>query len=122
MPDLEMTWSGDLAVSPTGDLAVAIEPALGTERVLRRLMTNPGDYVWNPDYGAGLAQFVGRPVELASVEAVIRAQMALEAAVAAIPEPVIGILSDVAGKLYVQIRYADSVTTLASALSVSVPG
>jgi len=122
MPDLEMTWSGDLAVSPTGDLAVAAEPALGTERVLRRLMTNPGDYIWNPDYGAGLAQFVGRPVEMASVEAVIRAQMALEAAVAAIPEPVIGISSDLAGKLYVQIRYADSVTALASALSVSVPG
>ena len=51
-------------------------------------MTNPGDYIWNPDYGAGLAQFVGRPVGMASVEAVIRTQMALEAAVAAIPEPV----------------------------------
>lgn len=121
MPDLEMTWSGDLSLSPTGDLAIANEPSLGTERVLRRLMTNPGDYIWNPDYGAGLAHFVGRPVETAGVEALIRAQMALEPAVAQIPEPVITVSSDVTGRLYVQIRYADSTTAVSSALSVSVP-
>lgn len=121
MPDLEMTWSGDLSLSPTGDLAIANEPSLGTERVLRRLMTNPGDYIWNPDYGAGLAQFVGRPVELAGIEALIRAQMNLETAVAQIPEPVITVSSDVTGRLYVQIRYADSATAISSTLSVSVP-
>ena len=122
MPDLEMSWSGDLSVSATGDLAIVADPSLGTERVLRRLLTNPGDYIWNPDYGAGLGQFVGRPINLAGVEALIRAQMALELAVSSTPEPVISISSDVAGRLYLQIRYEDSITAISSALTASVPG
>jgi phage baseplate assembly protein W len=122
MPDLEMSWSGDLSVSATGDLAIVADPSLGTERVLRRLLTNPGDYIWNPDYGAGLGQFVGRPVDLAGVEALIRAQMALESAVSSTPEPIISISSDVAGRLYLQIRYEDSITAISSALTASVPG
>ncbi len=122
MPDLEMSWSGDLSVSATGDLAVVSDPNLGTERVLRRLMTNPGDYIWSPDYGAGLGQFVGRPVDLAGVEALIRTQMSLETAVSSTPEPVISVSSDVAGRLYLQIRYEDSETTISSALTTSVLG
>ena len=122
MPDLEMSWSGDLSVSATGDLAVVSDPNLGTERVLRRLMTNPRDYIWNPDYGAGLGQFVGRPVDLAGVEALIRTQMSLETAVSSTPEPVISVSSDVAGRLYLQIRYEDSETTISSALTTSVLG
>ena len=122
MPDLEMSWSGDLSVSATGDLAVVSDPNLGTERVLRRLMTNPGDYIWSPDYGAGLGQFVGRPVDSAGVEAIIRTQMSLETAVSSTPEPVISVSSDVAGRLYLQIRYEDSETTISSALTTSVLG
>lgn len=121
MPDLEMTWSGDLSLSPTGDLAVVDEPSLGTERVLRRLMTNPGDYIWNPGYGAGLAQFVGRPINIASIEALIRAQMALETAVAQSPEPIITVSADVVGRLFAQIRYADGGTATPASLSISVP-
>lgn len=122
MPDLEMTWSGDLSVSATGDLALVSDPELGTERVLRRLMTNSGDYIWNPDYGAGLGRFVGQPVDRARVEALIRAQMALETAVSSTPEPVIAVSSDAAGRLYLQIRYEDSATTVSSVVSASVPG
>lgn len=122
MPDLEMSWSGDLSVSATGDLSVVSDPSLGTERVIRRLMTNPGDYIWNPQYGAGLGQFVGQPADLAGVEALIRAQMALESAVSAVPEPIISVTSDVAGRLYLQIRYQDSITSVSAALTASVPG
>lgn len=122
MPDLEMSWSGDLSVSATGDLAVVSDPNLGTQRVLRRLMTNPCDYIWSPDYGAGLGQFVGRPVDLAGVEALIRTQMSLETAVSSTPEPVISVSSDVAGRLYLQIRYEDSETAISSALTTSVLG
>lgn len=122
MPDLEMTWSGDLSLSATGDLGVVIDPSLGTQRVLRRLMTNPGDYIWHPTYGAGLGQFVGRPIDLATVEALIRAQMALEPAVSTLPEPIIAASSDVAGRLYLQIRYEDSSTAISSNLTVNVPG
>lgn len=122
MPDLEMGWSGDLSTSPTGDLAGVDGPALGTQRVLRRLLTNPGDYIWNPDYGGGLGQFVGRPADAASIEALIRSQMLLEAAVARVPEPVITVQSDPGGRLYVQIRYADAATADSRALTINLPG
>ena len=121
MADLQMNWSGDLSTTPTGDLALVDGPALGTERVLRRLMTNPNDYLWNPNYGAGLAQFVGRPVEPTAVQALIRSQMQLETAVAQTPEPVVAVQSDPAGRLYVQIRYADAATQAPAALTINVP-
>ena len=121
MPDLDMTWSGDFGVTATGDLAIVDGPALGTERVLRRLMTNPGDYIWNPRYGAGLAQYIGQPINPAGIQALILAQMQLEAAVAASPEPVIAVQSDAAGRLFVQIRYADATTAQTAALTINLP-
>lgn len=121
MADLQMAWSGDVSSSPTGDLATVSGPALGTERVLRRLLTNPGEYIWHPEYGAGLARFVGQPADPAGIQALIRSQMLLEAAVAATPEPVISVQSDPGGSLSVQIRYADAATADARALSIELP-
>jgi len=46
MVDVQHRWAGDLAVTATGDLAVVTGGPLGTERVLRRLLTNPADYIW----------------------------------------------------------------------------
>ena len=121
MADLEMSWSGDLALSSTGDLATAVDPTLGTQRVLRRLMTNPGDYLWNPDFGAGLGRYVGRPVAPSEVQALVRVQMKLEAAVASAPEPIISVSADNAG-LFIQIRYEDSATAVFSTITASLPG
>ena len=120
--DIGMTWAGDLTISPTGDLATVTGPALGTDRVLRRLLTNPGDYIWNPEYGAGLAQYVGLPVNPAGIRALILSQMQLETAVAQVPEPVIAVHSDVSGRLYAQIRYVDAETASSTALTVNVTG
>lgn len=121
MADLDMTWSGDLATTTTGDLAIVDGSALGTERVLRRLLTNPGDYIWNPDYGAGLAQFIGRPIDPAAIQALILSQMQLETAVAAVPEPVVAVQSDPSGQLFTQIRYADATTAQSTALAINLP-
>ncbi|MDT7953412.1 MAG: hypothetical protein RQ966_18060 [Acetobacteraceae bacterium] len=84
-------------------------------------MTNPGDYIWNPGYGAGLGQFVGKSVDLAALQALIRTQMGMEPAVSVAPDPVILASADVAGRLYLQIRYEDSSTATASTVSVSAP-
>ena len=46
MPDLAHQFGADLVAGATGDLAVVDGPALGRQRVLRRLLTNPGDYIW----------------------------------------------------------------------------
>ena len=45
MPDISQLIGADLAVSATGDLLTSTSIALSQERVLRRLMTNPGDYL-----------------------------------------------------------------------------
>ena len=33
-------------ISSSGDISVVSGPLLGQQRVLRRLLTNPGDYIW----------------------------------------------------------------------------
>ena len=120
MVDLVLGWGGDLSSSESGDLATVSAPDLGTARVLRRLLTNPGAYVWQPGYGAGLARFVGEPVDADEVEAVIRGQMLLESAVARSPEPVISVQLDPGGSLFVSIRYADADTGQASTMNMQV--
>lgn len=120
MSDLHHAWAGDLSIGPTGDFATVDGPALGTERVLRRLLTNPGDYIWQPGYGAGLARFVGEPADPAAIRAVIREQMLREPAVARVPEPVIDVQSDPGGTLSVQVRYADADTAEARTLSIEM--
>ncbi len=122
MSDLDSGWTGDLSTTATGDLLTVSLPALGTERVIRRLLTNPGAYIWHPEYGAGLARFVGQPIDSASIEALIRSQMLLEPAVAALPEPVVIVQSDPGGTLFVQVRYADANTATVQSLNIQVPG
>jgi hypothetical protein len=46
MSDLAHQWGSDLEFGPTGDLAVLGGSALGQQRVLRRLLTSPLDYIW----------------------------------------------------------------------------
>ena len=43
MVDLALQFGGDLAVGPTGDLELADGSVLTQQRVLRRLLTNPGE-------------------------------------------------------------------------------
>ena len=123
MADLFHQWGSDLALGPTGDLALVSDQLLGQQRVLRRLLTNPGDYVWQLDYGAGLGRFVGSPASPLHVRAVVRSQLFKEAAVAQFPEPVIDVAPTPAGgstSLYVTLRYSDSETGQASPVSFPV--
>lgn len=122
MSDLLLEWASDVSTSATGDLVTVALPALGTERVLRRLLTNPGDYIWHPEYGAGLGSFVGQPIDVASMQALIRSQMLLEPAVAVQPEPVVIVQSDPTGTLFVQVRYADADTAEVVSVNIQVPG
>jgi len=120
MPDLSHQYGADLAVGPGGDLATVDATQLGQQRVLRRLLTNPGDYLWNANYGAGLAQFVGQPANAARIRSVIRSQIFQESVVARTPEPSIDVAADAAGNVAVQIRYADSTTGTAQLLNFTV--
>ena len=120
MPELTHLWGTDLAVGPTGDLAVVTGTNAGQQRVLRRLLTNPGDYIWQLDYGAGLAQFIGQPGGESAIRAAIRGQIFKEQAVARTPEPLIDVQFANTGAVYVQIRYADATTGATQILSFTV--
>jgi hypothetical protein len=121
--DLFHVWDCDLVTNATGDLAVVSGSTLGQQRVLRRLLTNPGDYIWHTDYGAGLAGYVGAPANETRITATIRGQIFQEAAVAQVPEPVIDVQVSPAGALstiYVDIRYTDSQSGQTQMLTFSV--
>ena len=117
--DLAHWFGQDLNVAASGDLLTVDGTAKGQQRVLRRLLTNPGDYIWEPTYGAGLASKIGQPFDASACEAIIRAQIFLEPVVARSPAPVISV-SQITGGLYVQIQYADSDTGQIVPLSFQV--
>lgn len=113
--DLQIT-SGN--VIGTADIAISVNPTEGQQRVLRRLLTNPLDYVWQPAYGAGLARFIGRPMNNIQVSGTIRQQMKLEQAVKQLPPPAVSLNTSKTGSLVASIQYVDSTSNLTSALSV----
>ena len=117
MADLAHQFGSDLVLGPTGDLAVADGAALSQQRVLRRLLTNSGDYIWQLRYGAGLARFVGQPAAAARIGGVIRAQMRRETTVARTPEPLVDVQAGQTGEVYVTVRYAEATSGATQVLS-----
>jgi len=121
MYDLFHERGADLAVGSSGDIALASGSDMISQRVCRRLLTNPGDYLWNLDYGGGLARFIGQPVRSTEIEAVITSQLLLEAAVPTSPPPqVTTTVIDVAnGYVIANISYVDPTTQTAVTINVS---
>lgn len=103
--------SGDLMVcrgiEPTGSILPSTATVEGEQRVLRRLLTNPGSYLWHLEYGAGLPQYVGQPVVLSAINSLIVSQMFLEDTVARDPLPTVRTTPIVDG-ISVNISYADN--------------
>lgn len=106
MPDLAHEFGNDLQISANGDLATADSVTLSQQRVIRRLLTNAQDYIWQPDYGAGLPQKVGDPFDVSTIKAIVTGQMYLEASVARDPIPVIDVQSFPNG-MFVKINYTE---------------
>ena len=117
MSDLSHTFGGDLAVASNGDLAAASGSALGQQRVLRRLLTNAGDYIWQLTYGAGLPAMIGMPVDAAVIAGLVRSQIFLESAVAQTPTPVIDVQAE-GSIVSLQITYSDATDTTTQAIGV----
>ena len=123
MADIAHQWGSDLTIGSTGDLTTVSGATLAQQRVLRRLLTNPGDYIWQLDYGAGLARFIGQPGNALQIRAIVRSQIFKEASVARTPEPVIDVSfgpAGATGTVYMHIRYVDADTGQTQLLSFSV--
>lgn len=126
--DLFHYWGTDLSVSASGDVLTVGGTQRGQQRVLRRLLTNPAnedgpaDYIFQPEYGAGLPRFVGKPIDTQKITAAILAQMVLEDAVAQTPAPVV-IVAQVGSDntaFSVNIAYNDAATNKPVTLSFTV--
>ena len=107
MPDIFHVFSEDLVVSANGDLLIADSVTLSDQRVLRRLLTNPRDYIWQPTYGAGLPQKVGDPFDVATIQSIVTAQMFLEDTVVRTPAPSVEVDSFPNG-MFVNITYTEA--------------
>jgi hypothetical protein len=90
--DVGHWYGGDLIIGATGDLASVTRVTRSQQRVLRRLLTAPGDYLAHPDYGAGLPSQVGENLDERRVTGIIRNQMRREESVVRTPEPTVALL------------------------------
>lgn len=119
MTDAAHYFSSDLALSATGDLLTAESTDETTQRVLRRLLTNLKDYLWQPGYGAGLPGYIGQPLDQAALTALIKSQMYLEAGVSHDPEPQV-VLTQIPNGISAQITYVSAETGQPEFLSFDV--
>ena len=108
MADVAHVIGQDLQLGPTGDLAVVDGSAETQQRVLHRLLTSAGTYIWQLSYGAGLPALVGSVASLQQIAAIIRAQMAYEPSVALSPEPQVTLTNVVLTEVSATITYTDN--------------
>jgi hypothetical protein len=118
MPDAYHVFSGDLAFSSNGDLQTVDSVTESQQRILRRLLTNPQDYIWQPNYGAGLPATIGQPTDEVAIESLIKTQMYLEASVVQNPQPQVD-FSTFSGGITASIRYIESDSNQPTTLSFS---
>jgi hypothetical protein len=110
----------DLVLSASGDLLLVSDTTETQQRILRRLLTNPGDYIWQLSYGAGLPSKVGRKVQGAALAALIRSQIFQEASVSPVPPPQITLTAAPSGQVNCVIIYTDQTTQMPTALTFTV--
>lgn len=108
MYDLSHTIGGDLSLTGSGALVPVTGDLLGQQRVLRRLFTNPGDYIWEPTYGAGIASKIGSAMDVPEIKALILSQILLEQAVARTPAPQVVVTEIASGNFQISITYTDA--------------
>jgi phage baseplate assembly protein W len=121
--DIYHYYGGDVGLSAKGDLQAVDNILEGQQRILRRLLTNPGDYIFHPNYGAGLPRYVGRamsPAVLLEIKGLVNAQIKNEQRVAQNPAPLINIKGNIDGSFYINIQYTDAPTKSSQALAFTV--
>jgi hypothetical protein len=86
--DTSQYFNSDWELDSRNDLLRAYQPTEGNQRIIRRLLTAPGQYVWHPTYGAGVGAFIGKGLsdkDANKLKATINAQIYQEPFVAQSP-------------------------------------
>jgi hypothetical protein len=108
--DINHYFSADVIPSGTGDLSAVDGATMSQQRVIRRLLTNPGDYSFHPDYGIGAGRYVGTDTgKLGELKALIASQIFQEDSVARTPLPVIEVYME-KSLLWINIQYMEITT------------
>lgn len=113
--DIYLNYKEPLQLKANGDFQLVSGPELTQQRIIRRLMTVARTYIWHPEYGAGLPQYVGKPVDQAIIkemQGLILSQLFLEDAVAKSPAPTVTVTQDPTNfsNFIIDIQYYDSVS------------
>ncbi|MBE7728856.1 phage tail protein [Komagataeibacter sp. FXV3] len=119
MSALSHTMGGDLDLSGTGGVAVVTGAEQTRQALLRRLCTNAGGYIWQPDYGAGLPARVGSVMDDAGIRALVLQQMQDEAGVDQTQPVTVTITSPKTGACLLAISYTDAPTGTVQELTLS---
>lgn len=122
MADLAHVIGEDLQLGPSGDLALVAADAETQQRILHRLLTSPGTYIWQLSYGAGLPALIGSTVSQQQVAAIIRAQLGYEASVATVPEPKVSVSDGLFGEINTTIIYTEKSFGTNQVLTLSTGG
>jgi len=115
-------WGLDTQFTASGDDATATAIVEINQRIVRELLTAPGEYVWQPGYGAGLGSYVGQALsaeKFAEIQAVIRSVVVKQPDVQKLPPPAMTFQNDANGLLAVEIMYTYAPT--GQPVTVSIP-
>lgn len=120
--DISHYFSGDIGLSNTGDLAMVDGITESQQRIIRMILTNPGDYEFHPTYGIGAGGYVGATVaDLDALCALISSQITQDPSVAPFPLPEVTAKSSDT-TLYVNIKYVDATTNTTQVLAFNTGG
>ncbi len=120
--DIYQYFDNDIGIAANGDLQTVDGIIKGQQRILRRLLTNPGSYIFHVNYGAGLPLYVGQPLSTSNYQkilGVITTQLQLEQCVARTPAPQIS-LQQIPQGIFASISYIDAGTLTPQVLTFSV--
>jgi len=62
--DIDHTNGSDLKLNSSNDLAFVFDTDETNQRIMRRLFTNKGSYIWNPTWGASIPWKIGEPLSV----------------------------------------------------------
>lgn len=113
----------DIKFASSGDFLTVDGNQKTQQRIMRRLLTNPGSYIWHPTFGAGVPRFIGKQMsgqEINQLKALCVSQILLEETVAKIPAPTVNITQLKPYVIEITIGYTDAVTNQSQLLTFNI--
>jgi phage baseplate assembly protein W len=123
--DIYLDFGNDLTLKTDGDFKLVDKELLTYQRIVRRLLTEPGSYLWHPEYGAGFGTYIGMnltPDVKDEIKGKIRSQMYLEESVSKTNAVQIEVNNDSVnfGNIICTIKYFDAETNQPYVLTFNV--